>query len=68
MQTYWLTDGSEIFNSENLEEYEVQGKQQEAKKATDGNLFWVPEEPDLPYAETFRHISREDMALNRQGK
>jgi hypothetical protein len=68
MQTYWLTDGAEIFNSENLEEHEVAGKQQEAEELTGGNMYWVSEEPNLPRADSFRHISREDMALNRQGK
>jgi len=68
MKTYYLTDGSEIFNSETLECEEVSEKQKEAEEATGGTFYWTSEKPELSYAEGFRHISREDMALNRQGK
>jgi hypothetical protein len=65
MKTYYLTDGSEVFNSEDLESWEVSEKQKEADESTGGTFYWVDEKPELPYADTFRHISREDMAFNR---
>jgi hypothetical protein len=65
---YWLIDGEEVFNSESFEDSEIEDAQAEAKQAAGGNFWWVTPEPDLPRAQSFRHISAEDKALNRQGK
>lgn len=59
----WLIDDTEIFNSANLNDAELEDKQEEAKELTQGSMWWVQftEEPDLPRSPAFRHLSREDI-------
>ncbi|MBW4598902.1 MAG: hypothetical protein KME29_04640 [Calothrix sp. FI2-JRJ7] len=65
----FLTDDEYIHNTAHLSTEELEQKQAEAHEMSNGAFKWVDEEAiDLPYSPTYRHISREDMALTKQGK
>ena len=69
MQTWWLIDGQEIWSSMNMiSEEELADRQESAKELSNGNMWWIENEPDLPRSPSYRHTSREDIWLNKIGK